>query len=93
VSKRLSKPKLLKLVNDFNREFPVGTKVILRKDTAEVETTVRYAAEMLSGHSPVAWFTGVSGCYSIEDNRVRRAPTASDGGDSFNVEQYQNSRK
>jgi hypothetical protein len=66
-----SKAKLEKLVNDFNASFPVGTRVVLRKDSGEVVTTVGSPAYMLGGHSPVAMFDGVSGAYSIEDNRVR----------------------
>ena len=66
-----SKKKLEKLVKVFNNNFPVGTKVILRKDSGEIMTTVQQTAVMLGGHSPVAWFAGVSGAYSIEDNRVR----------------------
>jgi hypothetical protein len=62
---------LQKIVNLFNLTYPVGTKVILRKDSGEVETTVRAPAEILQGHSAVGWFEGVSGCYSIEDDRVR----------------------
>ena len=62
---------LQKLVDQFNADFPVGAKVILRKDSGEVQTEVRYPAKVLQGHSAVGWFVGVSGCYSIEDNRVR----------------------
>lgn len=62
------------IVNKFNLLYPVGTPVLLRKDTATVETVVRAPAEVLSGHSAVGWFEGVSGCYSIEDNRVSPRP-------------------
>lgn len=62
---------LQKIVDRFNAQFPVGSKVILRKDSGEVETEVGAPAEVLQGHSAVGWFVGVSGCYSIEDNRVR----------------------
>jgi len=59
------------MVAKFNREFPVGTKVMLRKDTEEVETTIISPAVVMGFHSAVAWFEGVSGCYSIDGNRVR----------------------
>jgi len=72
---RTQTKKLQAICDEFNRQFPVGTRVILRKDSGEVETTVRAAAYLLSGHSPVAWFTGVSGAYSIENNRVRLLPS------------------
>lgn len=67
---------LQKIVDRFNAEFPVGTPVILRKDTGEVETEVRAPAEVLGGHSAVGWFRDVSGCYSIEDGRVRAVAMA-----------------
>ena len=66
-----TKAALQKIVDRFNRAFPPGTKVILRKDSGEVETVVSSAANILGGHSAVAWFEGASGAYSIEDNRVR----------------------
>jgi hypothetical protein len=52
----------------------VGTSVLLRKDTGEIETVVRSPAEVLDGHSAVGWFASVSGCYSIENERVRLVP-------------------
>jgi hypothetical protein len=67
------KRELTKLVNTFNALYPVGTPVILRTDSGEVETTVAGPAQVLGGHSAVAWFAGVSGAYSIEDRRVRPA--------------------
>lgn len=69
----LSAAQLKSTVDHFNRRFPVGSKVILRKDSGYVETTVTAPAEILSGHSAVAWFDGVSGAYSIEDSRVMAA--------------------
>lgn len=62
---------LQKTVNQFNLTYPVGTPVILRMDSGEVDTTVVCPARILGGHSAVASFDGVSGAYSIEDNRVR----------------------
>ncbi len=65
-----SAKKLKQIVDEFNGRFPVGTKVILRKDSGEIETAVKAPAEILGGHSAVGWFEGVSGCYVI-DGRVR----------------------
>lgn len=66
---------LEKMVEKFNRDFPVGTKVILRKgilDEAEdFPTIVTAPATIMGFHSAVAWFEGVSGCYDI-NGRVRR---------------------
>lgn len=64
---------LQRIVDQFNRDFPVGTAVILRKDSGPVSTMVANPAQVLSGHSAVGWFEGVSGAYSIEDNRVQLA--------------------
>lgn len=66
-----SKQTLELIVENFNLKFPVGTPVTLRKDSGMVETVVQSEAYMLGGHSPVAQFAGVSGAYSIEDDRVR----------------------
>ena len=65
------KSTLKKMVDDFNRIHPVGSVVKLRKDSGEVTTSVTAPAEILGGHSAVGWFDGVSGCYSIEGERVR----------------------
>ncbi len=62
--------KLQKIANDFNHKYPIGTFVILGKDSGEVTTSVQSAAFVLGGHSVVAFFHGVSGCYAIE-GRVR----------------------
>lgn len=64
--------RLQKIVDEFNEKYPVGTRVILRRDIGEVETTVEMPARILSYHSAVAWFEGVSGCYDIQ-GRVRAA--------------------
>lgn len=65
-------------VDEFNRLYPVGTPVILRKDSGEVSTVVREPAYVFCG-SAVAMFKGVSGAYSIEDDRVRLAPVEVSG--------------
>jgi hypothetical protein len=67
---------LERMVERFNKNFPVGSKVMLRKgvgdEAVEVETSVTAPATILGFHSAVAWFEGVVGCYSI-DGRVRKA--------------------
>ena len=67
--KRPNQRKLQQLVDDFNRLYPVGAEVILRKDTERIRTTVEHPAEIFGGHSAVAWFAGVRGAYAI-DGRV-----------------------
>ena len=58
---------LQKECDDFNAKYPVGTSILLKKDFVDepVKTTVRHAAYVLSGHSAVAFFEGISGCYLI----------------------------
>ncbi len=60
--------KLQKLCDDFNRIYPVGTAVRLKKDFVDepVDTKVTHEAYVLSGHSAVAFFEGISGCYHID---------------------------
>jgi hypothetical protein len=71
--KELKAAHLQKLVDEFNQKYPVGMTVILTKDFGEeIKTKVRHPAYVLQGHSAVAFFEGVSGCYHIE-GRVREA--------------------
>jgi hypothetical protein len=65
-----SAAQLQKIVDRFNHDFPVGTVVVLRKDTGNFRTKVRHPAYIMGGHSAVAFFEGVSGAYSIENDRV-----------------------
>jgi hypothetical protein len=56
------------LVAKWNRTFPVGTRVRYwtfdRQGLGKVGTT-RSQAEVLSGHTPVVWIEGVSGCVAL----------------------------
>lgn len=53
-------------VESWNIEHPVGSKVVVTRDNEEMlETTVKYPAQLLGGHSPVAWVDGISGCYDL----------------------------
>lgn len=69
--KRPNLMKLERLIAEFNRDFPCGTPVFLRMDSGEVMTKVKGEAIVIGGHSAVAFFEDVTGCYSIENNRVR----------------------
>ena len=54
-------------VDVFNQKHPVGSKVTVVKDLGEkIETEVKYPAEILSGHTPVVWLKGISGCYLLD---------------------------
>ena len=67
-----TKRQLQAQVDRFNNECPVGTKVIVTKDLGEqVKTTVMHEAEILGGHTAIAWFAGISGGYLLE--RARKA--------------------
>lgn len=59
--------KLQKQCDEFNKKYPIGTAVKLKKDFIDVPVTtkVRNEAFVLSGHSAVAFFDGISGCYHI----------------------------
>ncbi len=65
--KRATPAQLKKAVEKFNRRFPVGSEVMLKKDFEPelVRTRTRSEAFILSGHSPVVFLEGVSGCYLI----------------------------
>lgn len=53
-------------VESWNHEHPVGSKVVIVRDNGEtLETTVTHEAQLLGGHSPVAWVAGISGCHDI----------------------------
>jgi hypothetical protein len=67
---------LIQIVDRFNKDFPVGTAVMLKKDNGIVETVVESPAQVLGGHSAVGWFRGVRGCYSIEGGRVWMSESA-----------------
>ncbi len=59
-----------KLVREWNKKYPVGTRVIVKKDDdTEIETETVHEATMLGGHTAVAWLKDLSGCYLLD--RVR----------------------
>jgi len=54
-------------VDVFNEKCPVGSNVTVVKDFGEkFKTTVKHPAQILSGHTPVVWVVGISGCYLLE---------------------------
>jgi hypothetical protein len=51
----------------FNKKYPVGQKVSVRKDAGDgIITMTRSKAEVLSGHSAVIWLKGITGCYLLD---------------------------
>ena len=51
----------------FNEKHPVGSSVTVIKDLGErVETSVKYPAEIMGGHSPVVWLKGISGAHALD---------------------------
>jgi hypothetical protein len=78
----LKKPNVAKLqveCNVFNEKYAVGTSVRLKKDFIDepIMTTVTHPARVMCGHSAVAFFEGVSGCYDI------RCATAADSPEQW----------
>ena len=59
----------------FNAEHPVGSEVMfwtgLIGENGQIGT-VRAPAEILSGHTPVAWIDGARGCVAL--SHVRPVP-------------------
>lgn len=64
---RKSHAQLQAQCDTFNRRYPVGTTVTLKRDTGDGQVTkTRAPAEVLSGHSAVIWLDDVSGCYLLD---------------------------
>jgi hypothetical protein len=63
----LNKPKeQQRKVDDWNKRWPVGQAVTVRRDNGEgLLTRTTSEAQMLSGHSAVIWLEGISGCYML----------------------------
>ena len=65
IATRATPAKLRKSVDAFNRRFPVGSEVMLKKDGVPepIRTRTRSDAYLMCGHSAVVFLEGVSGCY------------------------------
>ncbi|MBN1989395.1 MAG: hypothetical protein JW783_08370 [Bacteroidales bacterium] len=67
--------KAISLVEKFNKLYPVGSTVTLRKiaisSSPYLEYTVRHEAFVANGLDPVAFFDGISGYFSIEPDFVK----------------------
>jgi hypothetical protein len=51
----------------FNAECPVGTEVLVKTDgLGNIITKTTSPAQVLSGHTPVIWLDGISGCYLLD---------------------------
>lgn len=63
------------LVEKFNRLYPEGSKVKLRKIASPfaptIECTVCYKAHITYDGTPVAFFNEISGAFSIEDDFIQ----------------------
>lgn len=65
-----------RVVDAFNRRYAIGAAFwAFRGAIGEnpVEVTLRAPAELLSGHTPVAWLDGTSGCIALTHLRARIA--------------------
>lgn len=62
-----SRQALQKQCDEFNKLYPIGQVVAVRKDGgAGITTTTRSEAQVFSGHSAVIWLDGISGCYLLD---------------------------
>jgi hypothetical protein len=62
----MSKPRKSYFVDEWNRNHPVGTKVIVKMDDGtERHTHTTARAQLLGGHTGVVWLDGISGCYLL----------------------------
>lgn len=53
--------------DQFNARVQIGGAVSVLLDGGEVRETVTTSeAQVLSGHTPVVWLQGVSGCYLLD---------------------------
>lgn len=53
--------------DDFNKFYPVGQLVSVRKDGGDdILTKTRSEAQVLSGHSAVIWLEDIRGCYLLD---------------------------
>lgn len=67
----IGKKNQLKLVAGWNKKYPEGTEVIVKKDNgAEIKTKTRSEAWLLGGHTAVILLEGISGCYALERIRL-----------------------
>jgi hypothetical protein len=58
---------LQEIVEAFNKKNPIGSEVAVKLDSGKTMITkVRAPAQILCG-SIVAWFDGITGCYSISN--------------------------
>lgn len=55
------------LVETWNRNVPVGTKIAFQKDDGtRMVTKTRSRAQMLGEHTAVVWLDNITGCVSLE---------------------------
>lgn len=64
--KQPSLKKLQKQIDTFNAKYSVGDMVHVKTGSGLRHVKLLTPANILGGHSAVAWFEGISGCYSIE---------------------------
>ena len=74
----------VKEVEKFNARYSVGDALwayrgIVRENPIAV--TLRAPAELLGGHTPVAWVDGTSGCIALTHLEARQAAAVRDGGE------------
>ena len=53
-------------VEEWNRVYPIGTKVWVSKDKGTLKTKTRSLAQKLPSGDPVIFVEGIAGCYALE---------------------------
>lgn len=77
-----------RVVTDFNARYTIGDAFWAYKGLRgenPIACTLRAPAELLSGHTPVAWLNGVSGCIALTHLEPRQQEQTPDnaGDDEF----------
>lgn len=71
----LSEAELDHVINAWNAAHPIGTPVSYRFDDNSIkQTETRTEAQVLSGHTPVIWLNGISGCVLLDRVAVLASP-------------------
>jgi hypothetical protein len=74
MSRPPSPAELQRQVDQFNARHKVGERFVAFKGVVgenPIDCTLRSPAELLGGHTPVAWLDGVSGCIALTHLRTQ----------------------
>lgn len=67
-------------VSDWNKHIPIGSKVVVIRDSGEIiHTSTKSEAWLLGSHTPVVMLHGISGCYALNRVQFLEAPASPTG--------------